>query len=487
MNLPLIFYLWGLISKILSGLLLLPAIVGLVYQEYDAALIYALTALATFIIGLLLSLKKPKNTVIYEKEGLVSVAGSWVLLSFVGAVPLCVSGDIPAYIDALFEIVSGFTTTGASVLADVESLTHAGLFWRSFSHFIGGMGILLFMLSLLPSMGGSSFQLMKAESPGPSVGKMVPKLKTGALILYALYTGMTVILFIFLLFGKLPVFDSMLLAFGTAGTGGFSIINQNFSAYSDYVQIVVATFMLLYGVNFNLYFLFLIGKPKEFFKNEELRFFIIVVAIGILVITFNILSAYGSFGEALKNAYFQVAALVSSTGFSSADFNQWPLLSKTVLLLMMFMGACAGSTGGGFKVSRVMILLKSIRSQFYAFFHPHGVKVPKMEGQPLSEKLMKGTWIYLTVFGCLFLISTLLLSFDPYLGFEESFTGTLACINNIGPGLGKLGPASNYGALSVFSKIVCIFDMLAGRLELYPMLVFILPLTWKGSIKASRQ
>lgn len=478
MNISLVIYVFGLMLKVEAAFLCLPFIVSLVYHDLPTGLIYLACAAGSLVLGLLMSIRKPKKN-FYEREGLVTVAGCWLLMSAVGAVPLCLSGDIPSYLNALFETVSGFTTTGASVLSNVEGLTKPGLFWRSFTHLVGGMGILVFMLSLTPAISGSSIHLMKAESPGPSVSKLTPKLQDTALYLYGIYLGLTFLLFVLYLFGGLNAFDSLLLAMGTAGTGGFGILNDSFCSYSPYIKNLTATFMLLFGINFNLYFLLLCGKMKDALKSEELHLYLTAVAAAVLGITFIILPQYGgSFGTALQDSYFQVAALVSSTGFASADFDLWPLAARIILLLMMFMGACAGSTGGGFKVSRILILFKAIKQEFFSFSHPHGVQTPTFEGKPLSKDVLHGTLVYLAVYGTLYLVSLLILSFDKQ-SFTTTFTAVLATINNIGPGLDGVGPTMNYDSFSALSKIVLIFDMLAGRLELYPMLFLFLPRTWK--------
>ena len=479
MNISLVGYILGILLKIEAALMVFPCLVSLIYQEPQGGA-FLVCALLCLLLGLLLGLFKPAQKVFYAKEGLATVSCSWILMSLLGALPFYLSGDIPSYLDALFEITSGFTTTGASILSDVESLSHASLFWRSFSHWIGGMGILVFMLSLLPAISGSSFQLMRAESPGPSVGKLAPRLRTTALYLYGIYLGMTLLLVLLLLCGGLSLFDALTLSFGTAGTGGFGVLNSSFASYSSYIKIVTGIFMLLFSLNFNLYYLFLMRKIGLCLKSEELRWFLCIVGISVLLITVNIHPLYGSWGRAAEEAFFQVSSIISTTGFSTADFNLWPVASKNILVLLMFIGACAGSTGGGLKVSRIIILWKAIRQEFRAHLHPHSVNTLTIEGRGLSPEVIHRTLVYLAVYALLFVLSLLLLSFDN-LSWDSAFTGVAACINNIGPGLGSVGPAANYGFLSPLSKLVLIFDMLAGRLELYPMLILLLPGVWKGS------
>ncbi len=473
MNFSLVFYIFGGLLKVEAVFLLLPFIVSLCFGE-GPSWWYLIAAAGSLFLGYLLSFRKPKSNTFYEREGLVTVSGCWIIMSLIGALPLCLSGDIPNYLNALFETVSGFTTTGASILSNVEGLTHAGLFWRSFTHLVGGMGILVFMLTLTPAISGSSVHLMKAESPGPSVEKMTPKLRTTALYLYGIYLGLTIILIIFYLLGGVRFFDSLLLAFGTAGTGGFGILNDSFCSYGPYVRNVTAVFMLLFGINFSLYFLIISGRIKEALLSEELHFYLFAVFAAVFGIAIVILPQTDSFGQAFQDALFQVASLTSSTGFSSVDYEIWPLAAKMILLFMMFMGACAGSTGGGFKVSRILILLKGIRQEFYSFAHPHGVKVATFEGKPLKDDILRGTQVYATVYGLVFIVSLLILAFDK-ISFTTAFTSTLACVNNIGPGLDQAGPAMNYDFFSPLSKCVLIFDMLAGRLELYPVLFAIIP------------
>jgi trk system potassium uptake protein TrkH len=461
--------------------MMLPCCVALIYGEPQGK-VFFLCALLCLLLGLLFGLFKPKQHVFYAKEGLITVSCSWILLSLMGALPFYLSKDIPSYLDALFEIISGFTTTGASILSDVEALSHTSLFWRSFSHWVGGMGILIFMLSLMPAISDSSFQLMRAESPGPSVGKLTPKLRTTATYLYGIYLGLTLLLVVLLLCGGMNLFDSLTLSFGTAGTGGFGVLNSSFGTYSPYVQTVTAVFMLLFSLNFNLYYLILFRKIKVALKSEELHWFLAIVFLSVLLIFLNVRSMYASAGTALRDVFFQVSSIISTSGFSSTDFNLWPEASKTILLLLMFLGACAGSTGGGFKISRIVILFKAMRREFYSYLHPHSVTAVTFEDKPLSTEVIRRTLVYLAVYAVVFIVSLLIVSFDS-VSWSSAFSGVAACINNIGPGFGELGPTKNYGFLNPLSKIVLMFDMLAGRLELYPMLMLFIPSVWKGSHK----
>lgn len=401
-------------------------------------------------------------------------------MSIFGALPFVLCGDIPSFTDALFETISGFTTTGASVLKDVESLSRCSMFWRCFTHWIGGMGVIVFLMTVLPLTGGSWIHLLRAESPGPSVGKLVPRMRHTAGILYLIYLCMTIIEIVLLLFGGVNWFDAVTISFGTAGTGGFSILNSGFVTYSSYVKIVVAVFMMLFGVNFNVYFLMLNRKFVQALRCEELRYYLMIIGISTLIITLNILSICGSFGKALEEAFFQVSSIITTTGFASADFNLWPQTSKTILVLLMFIGACAGSTGGGIKVSRLVILIKTIRKELASIIHPRSVKKIKMEGKPVEHEVLRSTNVFMITYVILFAFSVLLISFNGF-DLTTNFTAVAATLNNIGPGLELVGPTGNFGFFSSFSKYVLMFDMLAGRLELFPMLLFFSPSTWMQS------
>ena len=395
-----------------------------------------------------------------------------------GALPFIFSGSIPNPVDAIFETASGFTTTGASILADVEILPHCVLIWRSFTHWIGGMGVLVFILSLLPLTGGYHMNLMKAESPGPSVSKLVPKVQSTAKILYGIYFVMTVIQIILLLLGGMPLFDSLCAAFGTAGTGGLGIKSDSMAGYSTYLQVVITIFMILFGINFNAYFLLITRKFAQAFKMEEVRYYLGIIAIAVLIITCNIYHMYGSVSESLQQAAFQVGSIITTTGYATTDFNLWPEISRTILVMLMFIGACAGSTGGGIKVSRILILCKTIRKELHIFLHPNAVKKIKMDGKVIPHEVLRSTNIFIIVYILIIAGSIFLIAFDDF-DLITNFTAVTATFNNIGPGLELVGPIGNFGMFSWFSKIVLTFDMLAGRLEIFPLLLLFVRDTWK--------
>jgi len=395
-----------------------------------------------------------------------------------GALPFVVSGYIPHPVDALFETVSGFTTTGSSILTDVEVLPHCVLIWRSFTHWIGGMGVLVFLLSLLPLTGGYHMNLMKAESPGPSVSKLVPKVQSTAKILYTIYFGMTLAQIVLLLIGKVPLFDTLCITFGTAGTGGFGIVNDSIGSYSTYCQVVTTIFMILFGVNFSVYYLILTKKFRQAFKYEEVRYYFGIIIASILIITFNTVHLFRNVLVAFQQVAFQVASIITTTGFSSTDFNQWPALSKTVLVLLMFVGACAGSTGGGIKVSRILILCKAAKKEFQLYLHPNAIKKIKMDNKIISHEILRSTNIYISVYLLIFAASVLLIAIDNF-DLITNFTAVAATLNNIGPGFEIAGPMGNFSSFSYLSKSVLIFDMLAGRLEIFPLLLLFFKDTWK--------
>ena len=477
MNYSAVLRMLGHVLQFEAGFLLLPCIVALIYRE-KSGFAYLIMAAICFVIGVCLSRIKGKSKNFFAKEGFASVALSWIVMSLAGCMPFVISGEIPKFIDALFETVSGFTTTGASILTDVEALSKASIFWRSFTHFVGGMGVLVFLLAILPLAGGQNMHLMRAESPGPQVGKLVPKIRSTALILYAIYAGMTVVEFIFLICGGMPLFDAITIAIGTAGTGGFAVTNAGLGGYSYYIQTVVAVFMVLFGVNFNVYYLFLIKKPKQALKSEEVRWYLGIILTAVVLITWNTRGMYSSLYDSAHHAFFQVATLISSTGFATTDFNLWPTLSKTILLLIMFCGACAGSTGGGIKVSRIMILLKSIRMEIKSFLHPRTVRQTRIEGKVLEPQVRHSVQIFFFTYALLLAGSILLFSLGGY-DFETNFSMAVSALSNMGPGFGAAGPMCNYSGFSVLTKSVMIFDMLAGRLELFPMLLLFAPGTWK--------
>ena len=465
---------WLLIFE--CGFMLVPAVTALVYREAQIWHFLA-TMLLCGGLGGLCVLKKPKNSTLYAREGFVIVSLSWILLSLFGALPFFLSGCIPNYVDALFETVSGFTTTGASILSEVESLPKCMLMWRSFTHWVGGMGVLVFIMAFVPLSGGQNMHIMKAESAGPSVSKLVPRVKTTALILYSIYLVLTFAMFIVLLFGDMTPFEALNTAFGTAGTGGFGIRNDSFASFSSYSQIVVTVFMLLFSVNFGCYYLFLLGRFKDAF-NTEFRAFVCIVVAAVAIITINVQGMFHTLGEALRHVAFTVASLISTTGFATTDFNQWPELSRTVLVFIIFMGACAGSTCGGLKISRLQILLRSAVNEMGNMIHPHRVKRVTIDGRPVDPEVVRSTNRYMMWYIFLFAASLFLISFDNH-DLITNFTAVATTINNVGPGLELIGPTGNFGFFSIPSKLVLIFNMLAGRLEIFPVLALFAPSTWK--------
>ena len=481
---------YQIIKRVIGWLLLfeaifflVPTLAAIVYQE-EELFDFLICIFICGILGSVCLIGKPKNMDMYAKEGFVIVALSWIVLSLFGCLPFWISGAIPSFIDALFETVSGFTTTGASILSgeQIEGMAKSLLLWRSFTHWVGGMGVLVFIIAFLPLSGAKNMNLMKAESPGPTVGKLVYKVRTTALILYAIYSALTVILFVLLAVGSMPTFDALNAAFGTAGTGGFAIRADSFASYSTYSQIIVTIFMLLFSLNFNAYFLLLCGKIKEAF-NTEIKVFIGIVAAAILLITLNIYFTVSAacdytFGEALKHSAFSVASVISTTGFATAYFNYWPAFSQAVLVLLMFIGACAGSTGGGIKVSRVVVLYKGATHEMKRLLHPKQVKKITMDGEVVEHEVVRGINAYMVAYVLIFIVSFLLISFDCQ-DFTTNFTAVTATFNNIGPGLGLVGPDGGFAFYSVWSKLVFIFDMLAGRLEIFPMLLLFSLRTWR--------
>ncbi len=486
MNKSIVRYILGTVLKIEGILMLLPCIVALIYLE-PVGLWYLLVAAVSVGLGFLITLRKPSNNVFYLKEGCAATSLSWILLSIFGCLPFFLSREIPHFFDALFETVSGFTTTGASILSDVESLSHTALFWRSFTHWIGGMGILVFLLAIVPLSGGSNFNLMRAESPGPSVGKLVPNLKQTARILYMIYFGLTAAEFICLLIGGMPVFDAVNTAFSTAGTGGFSVRNDSIGAYSVPIQWIVAVFMIMFGVNFNAYYLIIMRQFKKAFHMEEVRFYLFVYVVAVIIIFVNLYLTCGMAFQSLTQSVFQVATLISSTGFSTANFDLWPATSKLVLVGLMFMGSCAGSTGGGIKASRILILAKTVKKEIGSYIHPKSVKKIKMEGKLIEHDVIRSINVFFMTFLVLFAISSLLLTFDPGTDVTTSVTASVSMLGNMGPGLALVGPACNYGFLTLFSKLVLMFDMLAGRLELFPMLILLHPKLWTGAVPTKKK
>ena len=477
MNRKMIVYTVGRMVLLEAGILLLPLLVSVLYRE-TCAWAFVLTVLLAAIVGLPITLFcKPKNSLIYAKEGFVIVAMTWLAFSAIGALPFVFSGEIPSFADAFFETVSGLTTTGASILRDVESMSHGLLFWRSFTHWIGGMGVLVFIMAIVPDVSGRPMHILRAEMPGPVVGKLVPRIKDTAKILYLIYIAMTVLETVLLLCGGMPLFDSLLHAFGTAGTGGFGIKADGLAGYNAYLQWVIAIFMLLFGVNFNLYYLLLIKRFRAALHSSELATYLIIVLVASGVITFNIYPLYHNVGEAVRQSVFQVASITTTTGYSTADFNLWPGLSKAILFMLMFVGGCAGSTAGGLKISRVMILIKNIKRQLRHMLHPRSVGTLRMEGKPLDEDTVSGVSAYFALCMVCMAAVFLLISFEPF-DLETNLTAAAACFNNIGPGLGAVGPAGSFAAYSAFSKFVLSAAMLLGRLEIYPLLLVCSPSAW---------
>lgn len=481
MNRSIIRYLVGKILQVEALLLLLPIIVSFLYQEsLKQKLSYILVAILIAIISRLFLSRKPEILKIRARDGLITVALSWILLSFFGALPLVLSGEIPNIADAFFEISSGFTTTGSSILSDLSILHHSTLFWRSFTHLVGGMGVLVFTLAILPTSDSDSIQLMRAEVPGPVFGKLVSKLVVSARILYAIYLGMTMILILILFFIKVPLFDSILLAFGTAGTGGFAINNAGFAIYQypKLVEWVIGIGMLVFGINFNLYYFLLIGYVKDVLKDEELRWFLIIIAIAVAAITFNLLLYADNIFDLVRNVFFTVVSLVTTTGYSTADFNTWPLFSKVILVLLMFVGGCAGSTAGGLKVSRIGMYIKSSIAELKRMGHSRLVIVPHFSKKPIPAKVESQISHYLLVYILFFIVLLISVSFESQ-DFTTAFTSVASIINNIGPGLNQVGPTQNFGFYSDINKIILSLGMIAGRLEIYPIIILFSPLTLK--------
>lgn len=477
MNYYIILYILGCVLKFESAFLLLPFIVGLLYHE-NAAYSYLITAALCFLIGALLSSKKPASKNLFIQEGFVTVAASWMVMSIFGALPFVISGDIPSYVDALFETISGFTTTGSSILNDVEALSRTGLFWRSFTHWVGGMGVLVFIMAILPLMGGSTMNLMKAESTGPSISKLVPHVKDTAKILYGMYIALTLCEIAMLCLFKMPIYDALITTFGTVGTGGFGIYNSSIGGYSPQIQVIVTIFLVLSGINYTAYFYILSYKFKEAFRIEEVRWYFIIFFASVGIITFNIRGIYSTFSESLRHAAFQVASIITTAGFATTDFDLWPQLSKTILVIIMIIGSCSGSTAGGMKISRVVMLMKTIRKELSLIVHPREVRKIRMDGHVLDHETLRNTNVFFVVYFVILLASTLLISIDNF-DFTTNFTATVATLNNIGPGLAMVGPTRNFSIYSTFSKFVLMFNMLAGRLELFPIVVMLLPSTWK--------
>ena len=479
MNLRMIGFVLGRILLTEAGLLVLPLVTALLYGE--PLLPWLVTMGLLVLWGGLLSRRRPERTALYARDGFAAVALAWILMSAFGALPFVLSGDIPHYVDAFFETVSGFTTTGASILTDVEILSRSGLLWRSFTHWVGGMGVLVFVMAILPMSDGHTKHILRAEMPGPTAGKLVSRMSDTAKILYGIYFAMTAVMILLLLLGGMNLFDACVHAFGTAGTGGFSSRALSIGAYeSTYLDIVTGVGMLAFGVNFNLYFFLLAGRFRDVLKSEELWAYLGIVGFSTVTIAANILHIYGSVGTSLRHAFFQVSSIITTTGYATVNFDQWPGYANTVLVLLMFIGGCAGSTGGGLKVTRIVTMAKAAFADMRKMLHPNAVIRVRMEGRALPEKQVRGVQAYFSLYMLLFGISWLLLSLE---GFDllSTFTALASCINNIGPGLGMVGPMGSFAAFSPASKLLLSFDMLAGRLEIFPMLLLFAPSLWRGS------
>ena len=477
MNYGMIRYIVGKMLLIEGFLLLFPAFVSFLYGEMEG-ISFLLTAMLLLLVSFLGS-RKPENTAIYAKEGFLIVALAWVLWSVFGALPFLLSGCIPRFEDAFFEVVSGFTTTGSTILRDIEGLPKCMNFWRCLTHWVGGRGVLVFVMAVLPLSNKNSMFLMRAEIPGPTCDKLVPKARTTARILYTMYLGLSVAEVIFLLAGDMNLYQAVIHTFSTAGTGGFSDRNASVAAFNGaYIDGVITVFMLLFGINFNLYFLLLMKNVKGFFKNEELRNYLGIVAAAIVLITINIMNLYGGVLHAFRYAAFQVVSVITTAGFVTANFDLWPEFSKTILLMLMIVGACAGSTGGGMKVSRIMILGRTITKETRQILHPKSVNVVKLDGKRLTNEETHGVYVYTICYFAILCVSVLLVSVDNF-DFTTNFTAVLTTLNNVGPGLAKVGPVENFSAFSCFSKIVLSFDMLIGRLEILPIMMLLAPVTWR--------
>ena len=478
MNTKIVRYILCRMLGVEAALLLVPVLIAVIYQE-KCGIVFLIPIVILCLLFLMVGRKRPEHGQIYGKEGMVIVALAWILWSLFGAMPFTLSGYIPSYVDAFFETVSGFTTTGSSIIPDVEVLPHCLLFWRSFTHWIGGMGVLVFVLVVTSLDRKNSMYLMRAEVPGPEKDKLVPKTKTTARILYGIYFGLTMILVILLMFGGMNLFDSLIHAFGSAGTGGFSNYADSVGHFdSAYIDYVISIFMILFGINFNLYYFMLLGDFKAFWKNEELRVYLGIVATATILITLNTNQMYGSIMKAFRYALFQVSTIITTTGYATTDFNLWPTFSQCILVLLMIIGACASSTGGGIKVSRLMIVFKGVKREIKQLVHPKSVNLIRINRKKISDETLRGVYVYLMAYALLAIVSVLIISLDNQ-DFTTTFTSVMATLNNIGPGLSAVGPTGNFADFSILSKIVFCIDMLAGRLEIFPFLTFLTMFAWK--------
>ncbi len=477
MNFRMITYILGLVLKIESAFMLIPLITSICYSEIRTIYIWVGCIILCSLTGFFLTIRQPANRTMYAREGFVSVALSWIFMSLFGALPFFISGSIPNFADAFFETVSGFTTTGASILKDVEAIPKSMIMWRSLTHWIGGMGVLVFLMAVVPLSGKGNIYLLKAESPGPSVSKLVPKVKSTAMLLYAIYLVLTLIQLILLLAGGMDLFSSLNISFGTAGTGGFSILNSGMSTYSPYVQYVVGIFMVLFGIDFSLYYTLLFREAKNILKSDELRVYISIIALSIILIFANCSSMFKTAEEAFRHIFFTVGSVITTTGYATADFNLWPEFSKGIIILLMFVGGCAGSTAGGIKVSRIVILLKSIAKEIRISVHPRTTLKIKMNGRIVEHETIRGINVYMSAYFAIFAGAFLIVCLDNF-DLTTNFTAIAATLNNVGPGLGMIGPTGNFSEFSLISKTVMSICMLIGRLEIFPMLLLFSPYTW---------
>lgn len=478
MNRKMVFYTVGHIIQIEAVLLLLPLLVSVLYRE-SGVWSFLITAAVAGMIGTVTTLVcRTADRVIFAREGFATVALAWVALSAIGALPFVISGEIPSYVDAFFETVSGFTTTGASILTNVEAMSYGMLFWRSFTHWIGGMGVLVLMMAILPSDSGRSIHIMRAEMPGPIIGKLVPRVRDTAKILYLIYIALTLIQIVFLWCGDMNLFESIVHSLGTAGTGGFGVKSASIGAYSAYSQWVITVFMMLFGINFNLYYLMLIRRFRSIVKSSEIWVYLGLIATAIVSIAVNIAPLYQTLTESIRHAAFQVSSIITTTGYSTTDFALWPEFSQTVLLLLMFIGACAGSTAGGLKVSRVVLLIRMIRRELQYMLHPHSVAVVRNDGKKVDTNTLNSVSVYFALYMLIVAVVFLLLSLESQFDLRTNLSATAACFNNIGPGLGAVGPTGSYAGYSDLSTLLLSGVMLLGRLELYPLLLSLAPTTW---------
>lgn len=480
MNTKMVFYITGKIIVTVSLLMLLPVIVAVYYKETTALISFLTVLVGSFVLGSVLTfLCRDKDGVLYAKDGFIVVTLVWLVISAIGALPFVISKEIPSFTDAFFETVSGFTTTGASILTNVEALSKSMLFWRSFTHFIGGMGVIVFVMALMPSVSDRSIHILRAEMPGPTVDKIMPRARDTAKILYIIYIGMTLVEMILLKLGGMPIFDSLVHSFGTAGTGGFGIKSDSIAGYSNYCQWVIAIFMVLFGVNFNVYYLLLIKHSKSAFKTSELWTFLGIIGVSVGLICVNLYSTYEKFSLLLKDAFFQVTTIISTTGFSTVDFDKWPTFSKSILLLLMITGACAGSTAGGIKISRVVLLFKIASRRLKSMLHPRAVLSVKVDKKAVEPDVVSSVVVYAVVYFICMIVIFMILCTEKSFDIESNLSATLACFNNIGPGLAKVGPTCSYAEYSLLSKWVLSVAMLMGRLEIFPILLFLSPSAWK--------